>query len=375
MELKSVDVFITHDPKDSAKVEPWVIALRAGGLGVWYDREPDEGGKVKLVASRALERCRLAVFFLSSFSISSEAAFQEVMLARQMKKPTLVIALDSPDIADGWRSLLKDLPMIDIRQDGRRAAWQAMLQALQERRIKWVDPDDHRPSSRINIRRKRLRVRRWTTAMVIFWVVVLLAYFGFMRPRAPVPQLPVSTNPDMVAIPEPAEEKATGQPANPAGEPSRPPKDEPKLTPSPELALPMDILQSRAVAHVKASIASANRDQGLDAEHIDRVLSFFAEPAWIQDRGKQDKSGLKAYMKVRQIEWPRWLELVESIDVSGADSEGVLVSVRSSYLAENQDHQAPITGVLNTRYTISFSAEGAPAIVRVEGTAEATKPN
>lgn len=365
MELKPADVFITHDPKDSAKVEPWVIVLGAGGVGVWYDREPGEDGKVKLSASRALERSRLVVFFLSSASLDSEAAFQELMLARQMKKPIIVISLEAVEVADGWRSLLREAPMIDIRQDGRREAWQSMLQVLGERKIKWLDPDDYRPASRINVRRTQHRKRRLVTAVVLFWVVVLLAYFGFIRPRTPMVTAVPPSDPELVAIPPPVVAPVPGDsPVKPQV------KDEPRLTPSLEFMKPMDARQAKAVEHVTESIKSANRDQGLDAENIERVLSYFADPAYIQDKGRQDRNGLKAYMKVRQVEWPRWLELVESIDVSGYDGDGVLVSVRSSYLAENAEQQNPITGVLNTRYTVTFSADGQPAILRVEGASE-----
>lgn len=364
MESKPADVFITYDPKDSARVEPWIIVLGAGGLGVWYDWAPGEDGKVKVAASRAMERSRLVIFFMSSASMSSDIAFQEVMLAQQMKKPMVVIALEPLEVADGWRKLLRDAPMIDIRQDGRRAAWEAMQQVLQERRLKWADPELSRPSSRMNLPRGRVKTRRWVTVAVLVCVVGSLAYFGFLRPRAPLPQTRIVADPEMaVALPE--TQLSTGDAAGKTA----PVDEEPRLTPSMELVKPLDARQISAVEHVKGSIASACRNQSMDAEHIDKILSYFAEPAWLQDKGRQDKSGLKAYMKVRQIELPHWLELVESIDVAQSAPEEVLVSVRSSYLAETQSREQS-TGVLNTRYTVVFSEDGKPAIQRVEGSAE-----
>ncbi len=378
MELKQTDVFIIHSKTDSTKVEPWAVAVAAGGTGVRYDwGDPVDENRQQADAD-AQERCKLVLLFLSAAAMAEDAVFQDVVQVRQMKKPVLVLLLESVPMPQEWLSLLSNAPSLDLRQEGRRACWDAVLQVLRERRVKWADPDEERPLSQQNARRSSLFNQRLATVVVLALTALLLVYFGFIRKRVHPSSQPAAA---VKMVESPKTESPKAPEAKPVPPPIVPAKAEPVPTPPAAVPVqppvdferPLDAMSLKALEHVKAVINFANRKSPLDEAHISKIVSFFADPAWIQDRGKQDRNGLTAYMQVRQLEWPKWLELVKSMDVKRRDGDAVVVAVRSSFFAENPERKINAVGVLNTRYTLVFAADGSPSIVQVEG--EAEKPD
>lgn len=366
MEPNPIDVFITYARADSSKVEPWAIAIASGGLRVRYHQDPDDD---LAAISRALEQCKLLLVFLSAESMASDEALQQVDFARQLKKPVLVISLDRAELLQEWLVLLGSAPSVDLRQEGRHAVWETVRQFLREWRLRWVDPDAPRHASRLNVRRSSVRKHRLVTAAVLGAVVLLLAYFGIFRQHRPQ-----GSPPPVAAAPLPGNAPVRPTPAVLPVPPVVAAMPVPEAAPLPtEPMKPMDARCLEALAHVKNIITSANRDHGLSEERIDQIVALFDDPAVIQDRGRQDRNGLKAYMQVRQMEWPKWLELIESMDVSQREGDKVVVVVRSSFFAENRELQTSTTGVLNTKYTLLFKPAGGPLIAQVEGETEKPK--
>jgi hypothetical protein len=364
MDHGPINVFTSFSPSDLYRVEPWLVAMMAGGASVGWE-EDDEGR-----AMQDLNSSRVVVAFVSGEAADSGVASRDVAAARGNSKPVIVVLLDNTDVGE-CRNL--GCEVVDVPFVGRRKAWEQLIAELHKNGVSWSDPDQ-RPwwcRRRINEKRSVMRARRWAIAAGVAWIGVLVAYFGFLRPvekEAPKAQpLPAIS----AAAPEkPASNEPETKPAAPPSAPTAPISTPPELPP----AAPVDAMDATALHHVRACVEAGNREQRMADEQIENIVrTYFATQARIQDTGMRDFNGIKAYLTVGQLAFPRWKETIDKIEVTQRPTNDVrVVRVESTGQGYNPTAISATSQALVTEYTVQM-LNGKPLIIAVHGEAVRSK--
>lgn len=116
----SKDIFVSYSRKDEAIVVPIVERLEGIGYSVWIDRDGIESGdSFKRVIVRAIEECRVMLFFSSKSSNISTWTSKEVGVAVYEQKHIIPILLDDSKYNGDVKFDLINLDYIDLRQKNR----------------------------------------------------------------------------------------------------------------------------------------------------------------------------------------------------------------------------------------------------------------
>ena len=360
-------IFVSHTPSDSYRVEPWMVAMMQGGVKLAF-RDNIEA------ADRALRSARLLVAFVSSAATESGPAPHDLALAQASRKPVVIVLLDDTDVSE----CSGNCQVIDVCKLGRRAAWSALVAAINARGANWRDPEalPWWKQPRRNVKGSVMRARRWALAAAAVWVGLLIAYFGFglMRPveKLPPKAEPVPTAQTPVAPVAPAD-PAPPPPPNSAAAilgaiiaPQSAPTASVPAAPPPGPAVSDETL---AIQHIRSCVAAGNRKQLMSDKQIESIVkTYFAERSKMQDTGNRDFNGIKAFITVNQLQWPEWEETIDSISITSRPApDTFVVRVESHVLCSNPSTFSASSMGLTTDYTVQFVSPHSPLIIEVYG--------
>lgn len=130
----AIDLAASYSRKDEARVTEILQALRAKGLSVWFDKNIPGGALWEETITRQMRVARAVVFFASRASLASDRCFDEVSLARTLRRPIVPVVLDDlniPDeLPDRFVLALQPRNTIDARRGKPAEIAAAILQAL-----------------------------------------------------------------------------------------------------------------------------------------------------------------------------------------------------------------------------------------------------
>ncbi|MDB6139611.1 MAG: hypothetical protein JWO94_2683 [Verrucomicrobiaceae bacterium] len=363
MDTKLIDVFVSYSRADSVRVEPWVLALRRGGVTVWYDTSKDNGpSKRQTTVEGAVGNCEVLIFFVSKVSKESAEAGRMAGEASGKGRAVIIVALDASAVPAVFDVTLPGVTVVNTVVIGRQAAWEGILKAVRSHGVPWIVPGSRRKrSSRPNeYRGARLARGFLRTALVIALLLVggSLAITRFKHPAVgPAAALPTTPAPMAVTETKPLLTVTTDVP--PA---RREPLPEKPAVTQQDLADPLTL---RAIEHVRRCIEAATREHGLTSEQIDVIASYWADPTFIEGKGLQDAAAMKASMTARQRELPRWKEMVHFIKAVGTDKPTVLEVIAQTIVsATNADHVESRATVL-AHYWVDMSVADQPKITKL----------
>ena len=87
--------FVSYSHKDYRSIYPDIFALQEEGLSVWYDRGIPAGKDWRDIANKymAPSVCKGILFYISEYSLSSKAVYEEMKYAKSQNKPFISINL------------------------------------------------------------------------------------------------------------------------------------------------------------------------------------------------------------------------------------------------------------------------------------------
>ena len=89
------EVFISYARKDSARVEPFVAALKNEGVSLWIDQRNMVGGNTwSSQIAMAIRACQILILVVSKASMDSTVVADEVLFARHLNKKILPLYLE-----------------------------------------------------------------------------------------------------------------------------------------------------------------------------------------------------------------------------------------------------------------------------------------
>ena len=365
METKQIDIFVSYARADCVQVESWVKRLRQGGVGVWFDEARDNGTRTKRISARtAAQRCEVLVWFVSKFGTVSPEAGSIASYASGNGKTVLIVALDTVPVPQVFDLSLPKVAVVDLFLLGRSATWEAILKAVRDQGVPWIDPSrTRRPSSRPNRRRRTMAGAVLGASVVSFMILALLLWPRLKRGNSVVeaPHVPVAETPHAPVV-------ATSSPPLAVAITAPPPA----VVHAPESAIPVEVppaledsKSKRAIEYVTRCIGAAAREQGLTPERIDAIAAFFADPVRVEGMGLQPASAIKASLQSRQREWPKWKETIHFIEAEETPDPACReVVVQLSYAGESSDKDTT-HGVLRQHYIVDFTNEQKPNISKL----------
>lgn len=344
MDLEPVDILIGARPGDELAGR-WALRLRTMGVTVAETVE--------------LTDCRGVLLSLIAADPEIEERLELLRRARVARLPTVVVKAPDLVLAEVDRPLLDDAKVITAHRHASVEVWGQVLQALHALKAIVSNPDEASSAFEVSneFRQNHESRLEWRMAAMATLVVALacLAWWVFLK-RSHQEEL----------------RGQLGQPILPA-QPTPTPKAVPVAPPTNHSADPVSAARAeraeQAMALVQACVTVSNRKEGFTPDQIDQIVSFFTDPVYIEGKGEQTREALKASLTARQAEWPEWQENIGFIKVDDepvADSETLVVVVRSSFFAENRKRTNSTSGAAVTRYTLRFAAGQKPQISRVE---------
>ncbi|MDB6120259.1 MAG: hypothetical protein JWO08_4040, partial [Verrucomicrobiaceae bacterium] len=305
MDTKLIDVFVSYSRADSVRVEAWVKRLRKGGIVTWFDLLKGVGRRgSRITAQEAAQRCEVLIWFVSKFSKESMTAGKAAAAASENGKTVIIVALDASGAPPMFDLALPRTALVNLVVVGQQAAWEATLKAVRAQGVPWVPPTSRRKRSRRpNELRSAAMARGWLRAAIFAGLILVagsLALTRFNRSSHEAPPMPTP-----VAVVE----KNTGpKPLLSVATDEAPTKIEPPVKPSVTQQDLADPLTLKAIEHVRRCIEAANRENGLTEAQMDAITNYWADPAFMEDRGLQDAKALKASMTLNQQKAPKWKE-------------------------------------------------------------------
>ncbi len=352
------DLFVSSSHSDAALVDRCVAWLRTFGVTVLNGSAEDleEGGS----------DFRLACFFLSRKSFEDPFLLQQIHTVAMANGPVLLLLLEKIDLGR-----LRSLPVLEVQTlevQGLKpsAIGEALVEVLPDHGVLRHSVRRLQRKRRPNELRSEVEWAARARFAAVALIVISLAFL--VRSILTRAVSPPHEQEARVVLPSP-KPKPVVPPSPPVEIPLNPP---PAMAPKAEVPEPAPVVtassrEDRAMEFVKQCIASAAREDGLTNEQIERVVSFFADPAFIEDKGIQQKQGIRSSMFLRQQEWPRWREAVESIKVVRSDQPNVVrVLVKTSYFGENLQAATKAEGGFLATYEVTFGADDHPLITRIE---------
>lgn len=141
------DIFVSYSRKDSEIVHQVVTELEQEGFDIWIDRDGIESGDAfKHVIVKALNACKVVVFFASEASNSSPWTEKEIGIAVDNKLPIIPIRLDHSPYSDAVRFDLTNLDYIDLTAPEKRERMLARLKSSLRKKLGLSDAEPAKKS-------------------------------------------------------------------------------------------------------------------------------------------------------------------------------------------------------------------------------------
>jgi hypothetical protein len=344
------DILVSSSHNDTALVDRCVAWLRTFGVTVCLARTDD--------APAEATEFRAACFFFSTASFEDAALLQQIHAVAMANKPVLLVLLDDIEL-----SRLRSLPVLDVHslnvvglntaQIGEALVALfpklGVLRAPLRSILRPLPPNEPR---KVVVTRARVRF----AAVAV--IVLSLAFFvrsRFSHEVKPAPKVEMQI---VETKPTPASTSAPTPPPTPTpAVKEQPPAPPPTLTSHEE----------RAIVFVTQCVASSSRENGMGDDQIAGILSFFADPSVIGDKGKQPRALLRSSMVQRARELPKYHEAVESIKIeSSPDPSVVRVLTKISYFGENLVEQTRAQGGWDALFEVKFGDDDQPLITRID---------
>lgn len=337
------DLFVCSSSGDVALVDRCVAWLRTFGVTVCTARSDEDSNESSVF--------RAACFFVSEASIEEPELVQVLQSVVMTNRPVLMVLLD-----DIPMSKLRKLPVLDLQTlhvEGLKPArigealvgefyTIGVLRAPVRKVLRPCRPNEFRKTVVW-----RARARFAAVAVMVLSLAYLVRSWSGERSKAGQPAKAVTTQPP-------------GAPA-PATHP------QPKQAPEAPPPVVLNEREARAIEFVRQCMDAPTREQGMTEAQIDRIVSFFADPVFIDGVGKQPRALLRSSMLQRARELPRYREAVEKIKVEPSLTPStVRVLVKASYYGENREAGTEARGGLILRYVVQFDEHDTPLIVRLE---------
>ena len=334
------DLFVSSSHGDAALVDRCVAWLRWFGITACVAGAEDSASEAS--------PCRAALFFLSAPAFDDAPLMQQLHAVAITNKPVLLVLAESIEMRR-----LRELPVLDLHTlsveglttDEIGKALLKLLPRMGVLRNSYGSIDQqHRVNEPRSVVVWRARIRFAAVALIGLSLAWFVRTKFASTPAAAVPTVP---------------ENSGNVPATPAPLPADAP-----LVQAPPAA---DSREARALDFVKQSIASPVRENGLNSAQIEHVVSFFADPVFIEGKGMQPRQLLRSSALLRQAEMPRWQERVELIKAEpSTDPSQVSVITRTNYLGMNAEGQPVTQGSRRIRYVVQFDANNQMLITRQE---------
>ncbi len=339
-----VDVLALCAPGDAERTSRWVRWLRELGITV-------QASITDTVEPACAPVCAIA--FTSGATEAEVTQNPAIGAALLERKPVIIVRLE----ASSTEQPAHVFTIINAWRMKPEAARDALKRALDRHDIRgirhdfiWHGQNERRRGARIALR------LQWVLVSVVLLLPLLAWFLWPERER----QLAVPA-----ALPPVATDRAGPAPSLKAARSSDADQNVPVAVP----VQPPPAEKSRvevAMEHVRAHIAATCRENGFTSAQIDQLASCFADPVFIESKGKQPVSGVRASLKLYATQWPWYQEKIEEISAEEQQDGTVAVRVRSSYESRNDQEQTKDAGAWRPLYTVSFSAEGKPLISRIE---------
>ena len=110
-------LFISYAHACSTEVLPVIRILHDGGVRLWYDEGIPAGSDWPANIADHMQSCERVLFFLHERALRSPNCFSEIRTAARLKKPLLVVRLDSSPIPAEWAELLDEAPTVELQPD------------------------------------------------------------------------------------------------------------------------------------------------------------------------------------------------------------------------------------------------------------------
>ncbi len=110
-------LFVSYAHASSAEVLDTIRILHDGGVRLWYDEGIPAGSDWPANIASHMQDCERVLFFLHERSLRSPNCFSEIRTAARLKKPLLVVRLDSSPIPAEWAELLDEAPTVELQPD------------------------------------------------------------------------------------------------------------------------------------------------------------------------------------------------------------------------------------------------------------------
>jgi hypothetical protein len=189
-------------------------------------------------------------------------------------------------------------------------------------------------------------VPRWMSAAAVLLALVVVGlavrqWWGTSDPLASEPVIP--------AIVAPA-----------------PPPPAPVVEVTPAPATSVNPRHAQAQAHVEGLLKATERSAGYTPDQIERVVSHFADPTFIEEKGMQPAAGVRATLQVLADQWPSYREQIMDSQIDTLEDGTVTVLVKTNYVGRNPARGTEASGGWHTRYVVRFGGDGQPLISRIE---------
>lgn len=99
-EPDDIDIAASYSRQDTARVVPLLDALKARGVGVWFDKNIPGGALWEETITRNMRRAKAVLFFVSRASLDSDRCFDEVSAARTLRKPIVPVLVEPVRMPD-----------------------------------------------------------------------------------------------------------------------------------------------------------------------------------------------------------------------------------------------------------------------------------
>lgn len=140
-------IFVSYSRKDSEIVHQIVAELEQEGFDLWIDRDGIESGDAfKHVIVKALNACKVVVFFASEASNSSPWTEKEIGIAVDNKLPIIPIRLDHSQYSDAVRFDLTNLDYIDLTAPEKMERMMARLKSSLRKKLGLSDAEPAKKS-------------------------------------------------------------------------------------------------------------------------------------------------------------------------------------------------------------------------------------
>ena len=128
-------VFISYSHRDSDRVLEIISVLNDRKLRLWYDEGIPAGSDWPKNIELHMRGCAAVLFFVSETALASPNCFSEIKTAAALKKPILLVPLESTAPNDTWKKLLLPNPQAKA-EAAEILSWKALKRSFYRR---WTD--------------------------------------------------------------------------------------------------------------------------------------------------------------------------------------------------------------------------------------------